>query len=335
VSQGPEPQSTIPLIDLGRHRGSHPDPAVAKPFGQACSDIGFMLIAGHDIDSGLITDMVSTSREFFSLPTETKRTRRYAGDVQAAHPANKFRGYIAGYTTAETAEDDLEAFQVSWHEDEQEMITAGYGPEFAGGYAPNLWPDTPEAFRDVWRRYFAETRALGDYLLELASLALDLPLDWFVSKFRRQNSVLLTNHYPEQQWDPGRSAGQRLHEHTDYGAFTILYQEHSSGGLDVQLKDGTWTRVPYVPGTFVVNLGDLMAKWTNDRWVATLHRVGYPQLGELSKDRISIPYFQHPNLDTLIETIPTCIPDGELSRHRPVLWRDWGIKRVDELSRTS
>jgi isopenicillin N synthase-like dioxygenase len=258
--------------------------------------------------------MLEATREFFALQPNIK-------DLYRCPSGNKFRGYTRDEGHMSGERDDKEGFEVAWFEDRQGMLAAGYSPEYVDGFDSNIWPSLPGS-RSPWRRYFECVKRLGDYLLEIAAQALELPPDWFAPKFSRQDSYMLANFYPAQE-NPTQDGRPRFPQHTDYGAFTILYQDSEVGGLEVQCRDGTWLRVPYIPETFVVNLGDLFAKWTNDRWVATPHRVLHPRPGERREDRISVPYFQHSNLDAMIETIPTCIAPGETPRHAPVLWRDW------------
>jgi isopenicillin N synthase-like dioxygenase len=109
----------------------------------------------------------------------------------------------------------------------------------------------------------------------------------------------------------------RLGAHTDYGSLTLLYQDETPGGLQVH-RDGVWRDAPIVPGTFVVNIGDLMSRWTNDRWVSTLHRVQNPAQGRWDVPRLSIPYFHQPNYDAVIEAIPTCVAPGEQATYPPI-----------------
>ncbi len=322
----------IPIIDIERKKGQLPPASVVRAVDAACSGPGFIVIVGHGVADDVVNPMVDTTRQFFLQDAAIKDTYRIAPELRDLHVNNKFRGYNGGYSLVGGPPDHIEGFQMSRFESRAAMLEAGSPPEFAEGFADNIWPTWPQDFKPVWQRYFYEVKNLGDYLLEIAALALDLPHDWFAPKFSRQSSYVVANYYAAKDGPPPEG-GQRLHPHTDYGAFTILMQDTAIGGLEVEFRGGDWERVPYLPGSFVVNLGDLLAKWTNDRWVATPHKVRIPERDEYGHDRISIPYFQHPNLDALIETIPTCIEPGDPVRHEPVLWRDWGSLRINQLSR--
>ncbi len=314
----------IPVIDV-RADDPHPSPAVVNEFGSACADLGFLVIGGHGIDDDVIVPMLDATRHFFALSTENKEKYRSPLD-------NQFRGFTAKSRYQDGPPDLKEGFQVSLFDTADDMRAAGYPAEFVTEFEPNIWPAEPEGFQIAWRTYLGRVRDLGDYLMRIAALALDLPENWFAPMFSRQSSYLLANYYPAQEVAP-LAGQQRLHPHTDFGAFTILYQENDLGGLEVLRRDGSWLRVPAIPGTFVVNLGDMLANWTNDRWVATMHRVRNTDSAEAASDRVSVPFFQHPNLDAVIETIPTCLAAGEAPRHAPIMWRDWGKHRMSEVTK--
>jgi isopenicillin N synthase-like dioxygenase len=127
------------------------------------------------------------------------------------------------------------------------------------------------------------------------------------------------NYYPAQSGPP-RPGQLRAGAHTDYGGLTILSGEDVPGGLQVRTRDGRWVDVPTSPTTFVVNIGDLLMRWTNDRWLSNLHRVVNPPLDEAARrHRLSIAFFNHPNYDALI----ACLPTQGAARHAPVLSGDY------------
>jgi isopenicillin N synthase-like dioxygenase len=140
------------------------------------------------------------------------------------------------------------------------------------------------------------------------------------------------HHYPvlEQPPLPGQL---RTGAHTDYGAMTILAATDAEGGLEVRMRDGSWAGVKPKPGEFVVNLGDMMARWTNGRWASTLHRVVNPPLGMAQSRRLSIGMFVHPNYDQRIECVPTCLAPGEKPRYETISAGEH-IKRKIERSHT-
>ena len=161
-------------------------------------------------------------------------------------------------------------------------------------------------------------------------MALDLDGHYFDDNIDRHCSNLFATHYPE--YDGAIEPGQlRLGAHTDYGSLTIVYQDEGAGGLQVH-SGGRWIDVPALPGSFVVNLGDLLARWTNDRWVSTLHRVVNPDAGSTGRSRrISIPFFQQPNYDALIECLRSCQGPSNPPRYPPILS---GVNMIEKTNRT-
>jgi isopenicillin N synthase-like dioxygenase len=160
--------------------------------------------------------------------------------------------------------------------------------------------------------YFAAVSDLGERLRRLFALALGLAEDWFEDAFRGHSSSMRVINYPapEAAAEPDQL---RAGAHTDYGCMTILRTEDAPGGLQVQTRAGEWVDVHAVPGSFVVNLGDMMARWTNDRWPATLHRVAVPPADAAGSRRQTIVFFHDPRADALIECLPGC---GE-ARYEP------------------
>ena len=143
---------------------------------------------------------------------------------------------------------------------------------------------------------------LAQTLMRLLALGLDLDEYWFDDKIDEHTTYLTTNWYPDQR-QPPKPGQLRAGAHTDYGSLTkFLKTENKPGGLEVQTRHGNWTRVPIIPGTFIVNIGDLMAQWTNDRWVSTMHRgpTNPPRDMTTGTERLSLVFFHQPNYDALV-----------------------------------
>jgi isopenicillin N synthase-like dioxygenase len=154
-------------------------------------------------------------------------------------------------------------------------------------------------------------------MMRVFAAALRLPEGFFDGTLDRHFSIMSCHHYPVLEKAP--LPGQlRTGAHTDYGAMTILAATDAEGRLEVRLPDGTWAGVRPRPGEFVVNLGDMMARWTNERWASTLHRVVNPPLGMAQSRRLSIGMFVHPNYDQRIECVPTCLAPGEKPRYATI-----------------
>jgi len=158
--------------------------------------------------------------------------------------------------------------------------------------------------------YYRRMNRLANDLMAIFAHALDLPDTFFFDKLDKNLSALRIICYPEQKTPP--QPGQlRSGAHTDYGTLTILTSDRAVGGLQAQHRDGHWVDVVPEAGCFVVNIGDGMQVWTNDRWVSTLHRVVNPPaaLADTSR-RNSIVFFHQPNYDAVIETLPSCYGPG-------------------------
>ncbi len=305
--------STVPEIDIsGLFEDCSTRRNVAVEIGEACENIGFFSINGHGIDEKLIDNVQQVGREFFRLPLEEK--------VRIARkPPQCYRGYVGisteglGRVAGSGAADLKEAFAMGPID---VLDTAYYtSPEGKRHFEPNRWPEHPAGFRAVMEEYYDAMTRLSARLMGGFALALDLPEDWFDDKIDRSISNIRLNYYPAQD-QPPNPGELRAGAHTDFGSLTILLTEKGSAGLQVRDLNNEWIDIPSRSGRFVVNIGDLMAQWTNDRFVSTLHRVCNPETDDRS-DRLSIAFFQQPNYDAVIECIPTCLHQGEQPRYKP------------------
>jgi len=306
---------SVPVIDLapafGGGRVERLD--VAARIDEACREIGFFAIAGHGVPPALVDDLRGTAHAFFSLsPAEKLRTRHQVpGTNRGYHPVG---GETLSRANDEAAPPDLKEF---FHVGPVDVSDDPYYTSALGRqhFAPNLWPSAPVGFAPAAIAYYRAMDRLIVSLMRLAALALDVSESFFDDKVDRSIGTMRLNYYPAQATPP--VPGQlRASAHTDYGGFTILSGEDVPGGLEVQTRAGQWIDVPTTPDTFVVNIGDLLMRWTNDRWLSNMHRVVNPPLGAgPSGPRLSIAFFNHPNYDALIE----CLPSQGAPRHPPVL----------------
>ena len=184
--------------------------------------------------------------------------------------------------------------------------------------SPNLWPEQPLGLRSHWEQCYKELEDLGSTILHACALALGLPERWFEQHTDGHFSILSALHYPAQIENP--KPGQlRAGAHTDFDVLTIISTDDAPGGLQIMAASGNWVDVPWIPKTFVVNVGDLLARWSNDRWKSTLHRVVNPprQLAQNSR-RLTIGYFQQVNPHTLIEALPGTTSDHNPAKYSPI-----------------
>jgi isopenicillin N synthase-like dioxygenase len=287
---------------------------IAALVDAACAGSGFLAVTGHGIEPGLVADMLATSQAFFDLPLADKL--RYRPDDLEGN-----RGYAPEGTEAlsyslgvESPPDLFEAFNIG-----REVPPPGKSAEQRRLYfAPNIWPDVPPRMREVWLDYWAACEQLGFVLLDVFARALGLPDGWFRPFHDRSISVMRANNYQRRPGAPPAAEGQqRMGAHSDYGTLTILLADRVPG-LQIRDAEGAWHDVLPPEDGLLVNLGDLLAEWTNDRWRSTVHRV-VPPRGRAEGDarRRSIAWFQQPNHDAVIEVLPSCCDDANPPRYPP------------------
>jgi len=280
---------SLPLIDL-----TAPDPADVDAI---CRDTGFLAVVGHGASSELIDETWKHARAFFDLPLDKKMT---VAMPNADYPYGyaPYRNETLARSVGEDSPPDLkETFsigpQASWSSE---------------GVTPTLWPAEPTELASTLRRTFVEMGVIAERIMSLFARALDLPEHYFVPYFDNHASALRILNYPELEQAPAR--GQlRAGAHSDYGSLTLLLAEPGSTGLQIQEPSGTWRPVSASPEALIVNVGDLLSRWSNDRWVSTIHRV-QPTRAR----RQSIAFFHLPNWDAEI----TCIP-GAPAKYDPVI----------------
>ena len=304
---------TIPIIDIAGFRDGSAKDRVVRQVQEAAETVGFLYIAGHGVDQAVIDGAFTASRAFFALPEADKLTVK----INSSH-----RGFMPINNSTYTA--DLKP-------NFNETFLAGLDlgpddPDVKAGvplHGPNQWPAAMPALRPAIDTYFNALRDVGDTVLRIFGRALDLDEDYFLPYFKKPMPFVRLLHYPPQP--PTRAENEfGIAPHTDYGFVTILAQDEV-GGLQVRRRDGGWIDAPYIPGTFVVNIADMLKRWTNDRWLSTPHRV----INTTGRERYSIPFFFDPTYHTLVECIPGCNRDGEAPKYPPITWGDYLKQRFD------
>jgi isopenicillin N synthase-like dioxygenase len=302
----------VPLIDLSRLHG--PDrTGFAAEVDAACRDIGFLLVAGHGVDAGLIGRMHAVSTAFFRLPDSAKRAFQVLpGRIHGW--TGPRQSYLADTLAPgeQRAPDWKEGFSVGPVDTPPDPT-----PQEVPYFGRNLWPTRPDGFVEVWEDYFHEMERLAGALMATFALALGLPDNYFENRIDRHITGLSAQYYPPQPVPPAE--GQlRAGAHTDFGSLTILNTGDDPGGLQVREQDGSWQDVTAAPDVFIVNIGDLMAQWTNDRWVSTLHRVVNPPRARAHLPRQSVAFFHQPNWHSMVECLPGCGSTDNLPRYAPI-----------------
>ena len=298
--------------------------SIAAEIDIACRETGFFAIVGHGVDEDLMARTRQMAVDFFALPMDEKlRVERPPQKVSRGY--NRFKDRSLSYSIGLEAPPDLqEAFAFGPEgyaaDDWQE------GDPRSAMLAPNRWPERPAGFRETMIDYDLAIRALGERMLDIIAMALNIDRVYFDDKFDHQSSVARLIRYPAQNDAPVE--GQlRAGEHTDYGTITFLRGDAVPGGTEVKTRSGEWITVETPPGGFVCNIGDALARWTNDRWVSTLHRVGNPPPSAQNVDRISLVYFHSPNHDALIQCIPGC-EGTQGPRYEPITFAEHYLGKV-------
>jgi isopenicillin N synthase-like dioxygenase len=301
--------TAVPVIDLSF-------PEAPSSIDSALTDIGFMTIVGHGVPRGVTDQAWQASVGFFGLP---EADRASAIDHGGPYGYSPFREEALARSRGGDAPADLkDSFNLGPFDRTAEDLRA-----LGLGDARIVWPSGPPGFREAWTAYYRAMEALGDRLLSLMATALGLDPEHFAPSFSRHTSALRALHYPplDRPPEPGQL---RAGAHSDYGSLTILKPGEGRGGLEVRTRSGEWVTVPLVPDAFVVNIGDVMERWTNDRWVSTLHRVTIPP-GDVAatEERFSMAFFQNPSADALIEVVPTCVEEGSQPAYEPIDFGSW------------
>ena len=305
--------SDIPIINISpAAQGGQALTAVAKAIDDACRSAGFLIVTGHDVDTGVITEAWDAAREFFDLPLAEK-TRVPPPSHDHAYGYSPLAGEALARTLDEETLPDLKESLSMGPLELPPSIPAGA----EGVLTETDWPDNLPGLRPAWEAYFQAMSDLATRLLRLMAVALGLDADYFEPFLPYHTSAMRAINYPHID-SPLPSGQLRAGAHTDYGTLSILTYNAAPGGLEVKTEAG-WKPIPPVPGGFAVNLGDLMARWTNDRWVSTLHRGGVPPAGTGNNRRQSIAFFHNAAWDAEIRCIPTCLVEGDSPKYEPVL----------------
>jgi len=309
---------SVPVIDIAPFIGGAPEQkrAVATALREACEEIGFFTIVGHGVAEALIEDTRAKALQFFALPASEKRA--------IARPPSKIsRGYSwvgdrgLAYSLGDKTPPDLqESFGMGPVKPVPSALAGT--PAESAFFMPNVWPAQPAGFRATFERVYAELDRVAAHVMRIFAVALDLPEHFFDDKIDQPTSTLRAILYPAQDRAP--QPGQlRAGAHTDYGTVTILRGDDTPGGLQVKRRDGVWVDVHPVPGSFVCNIGDLMMRWTNDRWLSNLHRVANPPAEQAHVPRLTLVYFQNPNCDAEIR----CIDPDAPAKYEPVRFGEY------------
>src|SRR5712664_346908 len=293
----------IPVIDLEPYLSGKPHAfaATASVLGRALEDVGFFVIVNHGIPQELIDRTFAEARRFHAQPMDAKLALR----MNEHNNGYMMLGCYAVWTSDVNANDkpDLnEAFFVKRERGPDDRLVRAKR-RFAG---PNQWPANLPGFREAVLAYTDTVDALGRKILPLCARALDLPPDAFDAAFAESQFSFRLSHYPPVAAEANQFG---IAPHTASNFMTFLAQTDVPG-LQVRMPSGDWVDVPYIPGSYAVNSGDMMHRWSNGRVKSTPHRAVPP----VGRHRYAIPFFLGPHIDTVITCLTTCQGPDNLSR---------------------
>jgi isopenicillin N synthase-like dioxygenase len=303
----------IPVIDFGPYFAGKPGAldVLAEQLRHACENIGFFYALNHGVPQTVIDRAFAASRQFHALPLEEKLKLRLNENNIGYMPMNASMQAASTVHTA-TKPNQNESFFISHDRDENHPAVRAAIPL----RGRNQWPDGQPGLRQDMMAYFHALSAMCDRMLPGFATALGMPPDTFAPFFANEPHINLRFlHYPPQQDTSENTFGTA--PHTDNSFMTALARTDVPG-LAIRLPSGEWFPPPVIPGTFLINLGNMMRRWSNDRFLSTPHGV----INESGADRYSIAYFHSPNPASTIECLPSCVSADNPARYPPAVYRD-------------
>ncbi len=305
----------IPMLDVARYLAGEPGELerLGAQLRHAFENVGFYYLRGHDIPENLIAAMFDQARRFHAQPLEAKLQVRINEHNIGYMPIG---GSLARTSkvnnNTKPSVNEAVFFRRERTPDDPDVIA---GTKLRG---LNQWPAGLPGFRETVLSYMIAMERLCQRLVPIYAVALDLPPDYFDAMFARGNMIQRLSHYPPRaSYDENEFS---IAPHTDSGFMTLLAPSNVPG-LAIRLPDGTWFDAPSIPGCFTVNGGDILKRWTNDRFLSTPHRA----LNVSGLDRYAIPFFFDTHPDTLLECLPTCRSVDNPAKYEPVTYHDYAV----------
>jgi isopenicillin N synthase-like dioxygenase len=300
----------IPIVDMGPVRAGDTVEA-GRALREAFLGSGFCYVTNHGVPEAVIAQAAEQALSFFRLPLDEKLKSKPRESVRGFNAIGSIK------VRGAAAPDYKELFQMGLELPADDLSVLAGQPR-----GPIPWPEAAPGFQPAMKAYFDAIGRSGQHLLRAVCASLDIAEDFFAGKYAKSMQRTQALYYPPHPPgdDPQLFGGA---SHTDYGCITLLWQD-DSGGLEVQDRAGDWVRAPPIPGTLVVNIGDLLQRWSNDRYVSNHHRV----TNRSGRERVSIATFYDPDYDTVVDPRDLGLPFGEASRHPPVTAGDYILGRI-------
>jgi len=317
--------TNVPVIDISSFVNGGSESSrreVASQLREACINLGFFYLSGHGIPTAELDETIAWAHQLFELPLDAKMTMHASGPGQ---PGFMRVGGVNPDENPDKAADLKERYVMS------RALRAG---EIGGAAEPigdSRWPDEKllPGFATFMRSQLAKRVTLSQTLVRALAMSLDLPETHFDQVFKNLGAVAILNYYPPFDHSVVKRTQWSFSPHTDYGGFTLLLQDNL-GGLQVRNSAGEWIDIPPIPGTLVVNIGDLFATWTNDLYTSNLHRA----LNVSDRARVSFPFFTSPEWSTVIECLETCQGPERPARYPPVAAGEYVRTLIEQADRS-
>lgn len=309
----------VPLVDISPYVDGG-DPAAraeaARRIDEACRTVGFIQIVGHGIPDHIVEGLTDAMDRFFALDLDAKNGYRTPPQINRGYspPKSESLSLSLGVEQASRMNDFFEAFNIGATQADYPHAPGLPQPD----YADNVWPAVDD-FEAQVLAYFAEAGRVARTMTRIFADALGLPADFFAERTGHSLDVLRMNNYALPPGTDVRLDGDLIGmgEHTDYGIVTILWADQVKG-LQVLGADGSWNDVQPADGALLINLGDVTARLTNERWMSTLHRVKPPVIDGTIERRRSAAFFHDGDVDALIETLPQCVDADHPNLYEPI-----------------
>ena len=288
---------TIPSLDLNDfgEGNSASRTTFVGALGRAFTDIGFVAIKNHGLSNELTAQLYDSIRAFFALPDDIKK--QY--EIEAMHGQRGYTGRGKEHAKGRNTADLKEFYQIGQIVEDDDPVK--------DSYPDNVWPTEVPAMEAVASQAYKTLEATGQQLLRAIALYLDLGEHYFDSRVHHGNSIIRAIHYyPVENPEEVPADAVRAAEHGDINLITLLMGA-SAEGLEVLRRDGAWIPITALPEQIIVNVGDMLARLTNNKLTSTIHRVVNPPKEKMKQPRYSIPFFMHPRAEMDLTCLESCV----------------------------
>lgn len=302
----------IPVLDVADFLAGKPNArqALAEAVAHTCGDTGFLVITNHGIAQSLIDGAFAAASDFFDIDEPSKLALK-VGDLNIGYLPYGAQTVRTSKVNNNTKPNLSESFYIV-------TDRAADDPEIVAGnplYGLNQWPRAMPSFKARTMAYFTAMQPLAHKMVSVIATSLGLPDDYFAADFHEPTITLRLIRYPSHDSAEDNQFGFAPHIDT---SFLTLLAQSALPGLEVRTREGDWIRPPAIPGTFVMNTGEMLSRYSNDRYIPTPHRV----INANNTLRHAVPFFYGPSLDAVIRPVPTCVGPDNPARYEPLLYAD-------------